>query len=59
MFTMTIKTYSGDYYKIEKDSQYLVDLEVKLYHRAANEGDEEVMLYFEEGHTGWSFLDGQ
>lgn len=48
----TFKSYSGDNYLIPS-SKY--EKEVKEYKEALARGDEETMLKFEEGHTGWEY----
>ena len=48
------KSYSGDKFFIPPD-QYKV--ETWLYQKAVHAGNEDAMLYFEEGHTGWKHID--
>lgn len=44
------QSYSGDWYRIPA-AQYEQD--VKSYEEAVSNLDEDVMLYYEEGQTGW------
>lgn len=48
------KSESGDSYFIP--TAYY-DYEVRSYKEAVERGDERVMLHFEEGGTGWIYVD--
>jgi len=47
------KSESGDSFYIAPESY---DEEVKAYDAALNRGDEDAMLNFEEGNTGWIYI---
>lgn len=50
---MIVRSESGDYFKIPEGQEH----EFKLYREAVDKGDEEEMLKYEEGRTGWEYFE--
>jgi|LakMenEpi03Aug12_release.lakeMendotaPanAssembly.Ray.scaffolds.fasta_scaffold6793787_1 hypothetical protein len=48
------KSYSGDWFKIPKDT---AERDINDYRKALTHGDEKVMIMFESGMTGWKYDD--
>lgn len=48
---MRIRSYSGDYFEIPKGQES----EAQDYRDAVAKKDENKMLHFEEGETGWTY----
>ena len=51
MKTKPFKSYSGDWYKIPIEQ---FDIDTAGYKKAVSELNEELMLHYEEGCTGWT-----
>lgn len=49
-----LRSESGDLFDIPKE-QY--EEESKAYRAAVDNGDEDTMLHYEEGNTGWTLAD--
>lgn len=49
----TIRSFSGDYFVVPAGQEK----EIEEYEAACEDGDETTMLRFEEGSTGWMYME--